>query len=109
MLSELRNKYNILCKPAQIYVLISLFSVLAILMQNVSDTHKYCIGSYSCNLTFSNLLIFAGKLAYIAIWTTILNSLCKTGHKNLSWFFVLVPILLLFLLIGLFMVSMMTN
>ena len=109
MFKLLRNKYNVLCQPAQIYVIISLIGVLAILMQNITEPHQYCVGKYSCNLNFSNLFLFAGKLAYIAIWTVILNSLCHSGYKNLAWFFVLVPFVLLFLLIGLFMLSQITN
>jgi hypothetical protein len=103
MLSDLRKQFNSICTPSQIYVFISIVSLLAILVQNISNTRKYCVGLYECDLTFSNVFIFAFKLAYIAVWTIILNSLCKAGYKNLAWFFVLVPIVLLFVLMGAFM------
>ena len=105
MLNSMRKQYNVLCRPAQIYILISLIAVLAMLVQNVSNPKKYCVGKYSCDLNFSNLFIFAGKLLYIAIWTIILNSLCDSGYKELSWVIVLIPIVLFFLLVGLFLVS----
>ena len=107
MLGNLRKNYNVLCRPAQIYVLISLIAVLAMLVQNIMDPSRYCVGRYSCDLNFSNLFIFAAKLVYITVWTIILNSLCQTGYKKLSWFFVLVPLVLFFILIGLFLISMM--
>ena len=105
MLNNLRKHYNVLCRPAQIYVLLSLIAVLAMLTQNVMEPHRYCVGTYSCNLNFSNLFVFAVKLAYIAVWTIILNSLCQSGYKTLSWFFVLIPLVLFFVLIGLFLFS----
>ena len=106
MLNNLRKQYNVLCRPAQIYILISLIAVLAMLTQNVTNPNKYCVGKYSCKLNFSNLFVFAAKLLYIAVWTIILNSLCQTGYKKLSWVFVLIPLVLFFLLIGLFLISM---
>ena len=105
MLSLLRKRYNVLCSPAQIYVVISLVTVLAMLVQNMMEPHKYCVGTLSCDLNFSNLFLFAAKLVYIAVWTIILNSLCKTGYKNLSWLFVLLPLVLFMLLIIAFVTS----
>jgi len=105
MLSLLRKRYNVLCSPAQIYVVISLVTVLAMLVQNMMEPHKYCVGNLSCDLNFSNLFLFAAKLVYIAVWTIILNSLCKTGYKNLSWLFVLLPLVLFMLLIVAFVTS----
>ena len=33
-------------------------------------------------------------------WTFILNAICKAGYKEVSWFMVLLPIILLFIIIG---------
>ena len=45
------------------------------------------------------------KIIYILFWTFILNSLCKAGYKEISWFLVLLPILLLFIILGLVIVT----
>ena len=105
MLALLGKRYNVLCRPAQIYVVISLVTVLAMLAQNIMEPHKYCVGTLSCELSFSNLFLFAVKLGYIAVWTIILNSLCQSGYKNLSWLFVLLPLVLFMLLIIAFVTS----
>ena len=40
------------------------------------------------------------KAVYILFWTFILNAICKAGYKEVSWFMVLLPIILLFIIIG---------
>lgn len=105
MLANIRKQYGSLCRPAQIYLLISLVAVLAMLFQNITEPHKYCVGPFKCQINFPNILMFIGKLAYIAVWTIVLNSLCKTGYKSLSWFFVLFPLMVFVLLISLFVFS----
>lgn len=105
MIAAIRKQYSSLCRPAQLYLLISLIAVLAMLAQNVAEPHKYCVGPFKCDLNFPNIVMFLGKLAYIAFWTIVLNSLCKTGYKTLSWLIVAVPLMLFFLLIGLVMLS----
>ena len=100
------KQFNELCKPAQFYTLLSLFSLLAILFQNISEPTQYCLGSYTCNLSFHNVFMFAGKVLYMLVWTIILQSLCKSGYKSLSWFIVLIPFILMFVLLGTFMIIM---
>ena len=41
MLGNLRKNYNVLCRPAQIYVLISLIAVLAIDWASVKIRDRY--------------------------------------------------------------------
>lgn len=98
--------YKDLCKPAQFYVVLSLMSIILVLVQNLADSKKYCLGHYSCDLDFSNVFVFLAKLAYMLMWTIILQSLCKNGFKNLAWFIVLIPFVVMFMLLGFFIFAM---
>ena len=100
------KQFHELCKPAQFYAILSVFSLVAILIQNVIEPERYCLGSYSCKLNFSRVFMFVAKALYMLMWVVILQSLCKSGYKTLSWFIVLVPFVLMFVLLGIFMVSM---
>ena len=97
MFNDLRKKYNILCTPSQIYVLISAVTIIGMLLQNVTESHKYCVGNLSCNIQFNNLFIFAGKLVWMLFWAIVLDSLCKNGYKRLAWMLVVLPIVALLL------------
>lgn len=109
MFKNMLQLFKGLCKPSQLYVSLSLISLALLLVQNIFEPNKLCIGRYSCNLTFSNMFIFAGKVVYMIVWTVILNSLCKSGYEKLSWFLVLVPFVFLFVLLGVIMFVMMTK
>jgi hypothetical protein len=45
------------------------------------------------------MLVFIVKLIYIFFWTWILNLMCKDGHSEISWFLVLLPFILYFLIL----------
>jgi hypothetical protein len=49
--------------------------------------------------------MFVFKALYILFWTFILNSLCKAGYKEVSWFLVILPLLLLFVILGLIIIT----
>ena len=72
---------------------------VSIAVQNFGNTTKYCVGQYRCQVpnTFS---MFLFKALYILFWTFVLNAICKAGYKEVSWFMVLLPIILLFIIIG---------
>jgi hypothetical protein len=93
-----------LCTPAYIYFAISMVGIILSVMQNIGDDKIYRVGYYSADVP-SNLLIFAVKIIYILFWTWILNLICKDGHKEIAWFLVLIPFILIFVLIGLVMLS----
>ena len=97
------NKYltNLkrLCTPAFVYLVLSVVSILLMAFQNLGNSKKYCVGLYECSVP-STLMIFVFKVFYTLFWTFILNLLCKGGYKELSWFLVILPYLLLFVLIG---------
>lgn len=98
--SDFRN----LCTPAMFYLVISIFAWIVIFLQNAGNTSKYCVGSFSCNVPSTILIMFL-KLIYILFWTWVLNLICKNGHKYISWFLVLLPFILFFIFIGMIMIN----
>ena len=99
------KSYYSLCTPAKVYLLLSMVSILALVAQNVSSPNKYKVGNYTVKLPHSNLIFFIFKLLYIGVWTFILNELCTHGWKDISWFLVLFPFILMFVLIGLLLLA----
>jgi len=93
-----------LCPPAALYLLLSLISFLILLVQNLtSPPNAYCVGTVACRTDFK-ALAFVGKVLYIVFFTYLLNVLCQNGYQSISWFLVLIPFLLMFVLIGFVMV-----
>jgi ABC-type polysaccharide transport system permease subunit len=107
MIKNLRKNYNLLCSPAQVYILISAIAIITMLIQNINEPRKYCIGRLSCHLNFNNLFLFIVKVLYVIFWAIVLDSLCKNGYKDLAWAIVLLPFFLLFLLVVLFIMAQM--
>lgn len=93
-----------LCTPSLVYFAISMLGLFIAIMQNLGNTKKYTLGSFSCAVS-STALIFLIKVSYIFFWTWILNLICKDGYTNVSWFLVLFPFILLFVLLGMLMIS----
>ena len=93
-----------LCPPALLYLVISLISLMVIGFFNFGNENVYCVGYYSCPVS-SIYLIFLVKLIYIVFWTWILNLICRSGLPIVSWLLVLLPILIFFLLIGVFILN----
>ena len=94
-----------LCTPAVIYFVISIVSLVVVLLQNLTNTNSYNIGSFSCRVP-NTAMVFIVKLVYVLFWTYVLNLICKDGHTGLSWLLVLLPWILLFVIIGLLMLNM---
>jgi len=93
-----------LCTPAYVYLVISTVSIIILMFQNGGNTDMYCIGHYECPVP-STAMVFVFKFLYVAFWTFILDSVCKAGHKRISWFLVLFPFILFFVLLGFMMLS----
>ena len=93
-----------LCTPASVYLFINVIIFIAIAIQNFGNTTQYCVGQYKCRVpnTFS---MFLFKAVYILFWTFILNAICKAGYTEVSWFMVLLPIILLFIIIGIIILN----
>jgi hypothetical protein len=109
MLKALDNKVRSLCTPAFVYLVISGLAIVIMMLQNVNEPkNKYCVGLYECHLKNSThkLALFVGKLIYLIFWTWMLNLMCNAGHKDIAWFFVLIPIVMMFVIITLLMTTL---
>jgi len=93
-----------LCPPAYFYLVISSIALLIMYFQNVGNVDIYCMGSYNCSVT-NTFMIFVIKIFYTIFWTWLLNIICQSGYSNLSWFLVLFPFILMFLLIALMIIT----
>lgn len=93
-----------LCTPAVTYFIISMICIVISIFQNLGNKTQYMLGNYTANVP-STMLVFIVKIVYILFWTWILNLICKDGHKNIAWFLVLLPFILLFVIMGLIMIN----
>jgi hypothetical protein len=93
-----------LCLPSSVYFLISMVGLFLIFLQNLGNTNSYQIGTFSCVVP-NTFIVFVFKFVYILFWTYILNLICKDGHKELSWLLVLLPIVLMFVILGVIMLN----
>jgi hypothetical protein len=92
-----------LCSPAAVYLTISVVALVIILIQSSGNANVYCVGNYSCDT--SNLyVVFVLKILYVLVWTWILNLICQSGLSMVSWALVLFPFILMFILIGTFLI-----
>jgi hypothetical protein len=87
-----------LCTPAYVYLVLSILAIVIMLFQNIGNERVYCLGSYNCDVS-STSLIFIIKIIYVLFWTWLLNVICKSGAPLVSWFLVLFPFVLFFILI----------
>ena len=77
----MNKAFSKLCTPAKIYFAISLVASIFALYTGVK------------------VMAVATKLAFALIWTFLLGWLCSKGLKNLSWFLVLLPYILIALIL----------
>jgi len=76
-----------------------MLGVLVSVVQNLGNSRRYNLGMLSSRVP-STFLVFVVEIIYILFWTWVLNLMCKDGHKEIAWFLVLIPFILLFLLQG---------
>jgi len=88
-----------LCTPAQLYLFVELFLLIIMLVQNGNYDNRLCLGNYECYDAPNKGLMLLIKLGYVGFWTFVLNLICKAGYKNLSWFLVLLPVILFFMVL----------
>ena len=93
-----------LCKPAYVYLVISVIATVILMIQNSGNQNRYCVGTFECEVP-NTALVFLVKFLYIGFWTFVLNAVCRSGHKQFAWFLVLLPFILFFVLIGLAMLK----
>ncbi len=96
------RKLKELCTPAFIYFVISIFGLILVIIQNLGNTNVFNLGMLNARVP-NTTVIFIVKFIYILFWTWILNLICKDGHKEIAWFILLIPFILMFLLIGLYL------
>lgn len=94
-----------LCTPSALYFIISFVSLIVMSIQNLGNTNEYCLGRYKCSVP-STILIFAMKAIYILFFTWVLNLICNAGYKNVSWFLVLFPFIMFFIILGIVMLHL---
>ena len=70
-------KMSKLCSPAKLYLVISAIAVIMALF------YKF------------QMMAILTKVFFIVLWTLFLNYLCSKGYKNVSWFLVLLPYILI--------------
>ena len=93
-----------LCTPAFFYLVVNVVVFILIAIQNLGNKNEYCIGYYKCNVD-NTFVMFLFKAVYILFWTFILNAICKAGYKEISWFLVLLPIILMFIILGIVLLT----
>ena len=92
-----------MCTPATIYFVISLIGLLLVGVNNLDNNDTLCVGNYNCYVG-NNTTIFILNAIYILFWTFILDLMCKGGYSSLSWFVLLLPFIILFILFATMMV-----
>jgi hypothetical protein len=97
-----------LCKPALLYLAISLIALFIMFLQNFANVDMYCLGTYSCGV-YSTWLVFLVKLAYILFWTWLLNIICDKINPIYAWFLVVFPFMLMFGFIALMILNNLTS
>jgi hypothetical protein len=94
-MARFNQVYTGLCKPAQFYLVISVFGLFLMAFQNIGSTDRFTLGSYST--PHSNpMMVLLFNVVYIAVWTWMLNILCRI-NTNISWVIVLFPFILFFI------------
>ena len=78
---EMNKSVSELCTPAKIYFSLAILSILLGLFNGI------------------HVVMILTKLFFAFIWTYILAWLCKKGLKTLSWFLVLLPFIMIFLVV----------
>ena len=88
-----------LCTPAYIYLVLSAIGIILIAFQNYGTSpNLYCVGNVKCPVQ-TTTPIFIMKILYVVFWTFILNTLCSYGYYQLSWFLLLLPFILFFIMV----------
>lgn len=95
---------KVLCKPAKLYLFLSLFLLLSMIIQNLGKNNVLCFGPIEC-YEVNKITLLLIKLLYIGFWTFILQMICKGGYTKISWALVLLPIILFGLTLVMYMLN----
>ena len=91
------------CTPALLYLVLSSFAIFFMFFQMMNNQTSYCLGEGICDKP-TIALIFIVKIIYVLFWTWLLNLICKSGYGAVSWFLVLLPFILFFILVSLIII-----
>ena len=100
-----------LCTPAYVYLLLSVIGMIISIIQNLGNNGVYSLNSIGINNGVyrlssmsvpvpSTIMVFVVEIIVILFWTWMLNLMCCDGHKEIAWFLVLLPFVLLFFMVG---------
>ena len=93
------RKLKELCTPAFIYFLLSVIGIVATVVSNLGTrSNIYTLGHFSTPVS-NTWLVLIVNIIYVLFWTWILSLMCKDGHREIAWFLVLLPFVLLFILL----------
>ena len=98
------KSFKQLCMPATIYLVLSLFAMAMLIIQNFNNSHTLCVGNFSCPMA-NTTMFYLINILYVLFWTWILQLICKAGWKSVSWVLLLFPFIIAFL----FVISGMTQ
>ena len=93
-----------LCKPAQVYLILSLIS-LSLYLISMLDVHDRVLevepeGEGIHHYTFGGLIV---KIIFTVLWIYLLNYICQFKYgKKIAWFIVLLP----FFFMGLMLIGL---
>ena len=103
---KLLKSFKKLCSPAQLYLGLSVLSILSMCYQNIGTPNMYTCGLITAESPINNSLYLLLQGMYTIVWTYLLNILCKKGYNKISWLLVLLPLIAMFVLIGLAIISL---
>ena len=72
-----------LCSPALLYLVLSIIAIILMIVNRMQP------------------LSIVVKALFIVIWTWFLNFLCKHNHEGISWFLVILPMVLMLVMFAL--------
>ena len=98
------HKMKDICSPALFYFVFSIIMLIVSGFQNINNRNVYAMCNMSCRVS-STLFVFIVKFVCILFWTWILNLICGSGHPGIAWFLILIPFILLFLVVFIFMAN----
>lgn len=108
-MTTLMNTITKLCPPAMLYLILSVISISVLFHQNYKEPSNYCVGKYTAKSLCNNKVYFLFKIIYVIFWLYVLQKLCKNGYTTLSWILVLLPIIVMFILVGILLTVLMNK
>ena len=63
-LKKVHDDFKKLCSPAFFYMLISIFALIVMMIQNMGNTNTFCLGSYECDVP-NTFMVYLFKILYV--------------------------------------------